>query len=154
MIRDANESDLACLAAAMVRLQEAHVRAFPEIYRSLDTGDAVSHLSGLLSRPDAFVRVAVHEGNVVGHVVLLIESRPESMFTHSQRYGLLTQVDVEPDFRRRGYGRSLLADCEQLAAAQELRRIVPDVWAFNDAAKAFFRAIGYEDFGFKMSRSL
>ena len=53
MIRDAHEADLPCLAAAMVRLQEAHLRAFPNIYRRFDADDALSHLSVLLSRPDA-----------------------------------------------------------------------------------------------------
>jgi ribosomal protein S18 acetylase RimI-like enzyme len=154
MIRDANESDLPCLAAAMVRLQEAHVRAFPDIYRRFDAGDALSHLSILLSRSDAIVRVAVHGSAVIGHVVLLIETRPESMFTLSERYGHITQIEVEPGFRRRGYGRLLLADCERLAVAHDLHRIVLDVWAFNNSAKSFFQAIGYDDFGSKLSRSV
>jgi ribosomal protein S18 acetylase RimI-like enzyme len=154
MIRDAIESDLPCLAAAMVRLQEAHVRAFPDIYRRFDASDALSHLSVLLSRSDAMVRVAVDGDAVAGHVVLLIETRPESMFTHSRRYGHIAQIEVEPDFRRRGYGRLLLADCERLAASHDLRRIVLDVWAFNNSAKSFFQAIGYDDFGSKMSRSV
>jgi ribosomal protein S18 acetylase RimI-like enzyme len=154
MIRDANESDLPCLAEAMVRIQKDHVEAFPDIYRPFNAGEALSYLSVVLSRPDAVVRVAVHEGAVVGHVVFFIETRPESMFTNSQRYGHITQIDVEPDFRRRGYGQSLLVDCERLAAAHGLRRIVLDVWAFNHSAKSFFQALGYADFGSKMSRSV
>lgn len=153
MIRDANESDLPCLAAAMVRLQKAHVKAFPEIYRRFDACDARSYLSGLLSRSDAIVRIAIHGVAVVGHVVFLIETRPESMFTHFQRYGHIGQVEVDPDFRRRGYGRLLLADCERLAASHDLRRIVLDVWAFNSSAKSFFQSLGYSDFGSRMSRS-
>lgn len=154
MIRDANESDLPCLAAAMVRLQEAHVRAFPEIYRSVDADDALAHLTDLLLRPDAFVRVAVHGDAVVGHVVFLIETRPESIFTPAQRYGHIAQIEVQPEFRRQGYGRSLLADCERLAALHDLQRIVLDAWAFNNSARTFFQANGYHDVGYKMSRSV
>jgi ribosomal protein S18 acetylase RimI-like enzyme len=154
MIRDANDSDLSSLAAAMVRLQEAHVIAFPDIYRRLETEDALTHLSGLLSRPNATVRVALHSGAVVGHAVFLIETRPESMFTHSQRYGQIAQIEVEPAFRRRGFGRLLLADCEQIAASHDLHRIALDVWAFNDSAKAFYKALGYNDFGSKLSQSV
>jgi diamine N-acetyltransferase len=123
MIRDANESDLPCLAAAMMRIQEAHVRAFPNIYREFDAGDARSHLAGLISRPDATVRVAVHGDKVVGHVVFLIETRPETIFTYSRSYGHIAQIEVEPDFRRRGYGRLLLADCDRLAASHNLPTI-------------------------------
>jgi ribosomal protein S18 acetylase RimI-like enzyme len=138
----------------MVRLQEAHVTAFPDIYRRFDADEARSHLSVLLSRADAILRVAVHEDAVVGHAVFVIESRPESMFTHAQRYGQIAQIEVDPGFRRRGYGRLLLADCERLAAAHNLHRIVLDVWAFNDSARAFFQAFSYDDFGCKMSRSV
>ena len=128
--------------------------AFPNVYRRFEAGDALSHLSELLSRPDATVRVAVHSGAVVGHAVFLIETRPASMFTHSQRYGQIAQIEVEPGFRRRGYGRLLLADCEQIAASHGLRRIVLDVWAFNDSAKSFFKALGYNEFGSKLLRSV
>ena len=154
MIRDANEADLPCLAAAMVRLQDAHVRAFPDIYRPFDVHDALSHLSDMLSRSDASVRVAEHDGTIVGHVVFLIKTRPKSMFTHSQAYGHVAQIEVEPGFRRKGFGRSLLADCERLATSHGLQRIDLDVWEFNDSAKSFFRANGYNHFGSKLSRSV
>jgi ribosomal protein S18 acetylase RimI-like enzyme len=154
MIRDAIDSDLPCLAASMVRLQQLHAIAFPEIYRQFDAADALSHLSAVLSRADAMVRVAVDDGSVVGHAVLVVETKPESMFTHPQRYGHITQIEVEPEFRRRGIGRLLLADCEQLARSQNLSRIVLDVWAFNHSAKAFFQALGYDDIGSKLVRTI
>lgn len=154
VIRDANESDLPCLADAMVRLQQAHVRAYPDIYRSFDRDDALSHLSELLSRSDAIVRVAECGDAIVGHSVFLIETSPESLFKHSRRYGHILQIGVEPEFRRQGYGQSLLADCDQIAISHHLHRIVLDVWAFNENAKSFFQAHGYDDFGYKMSRSI
>ncbi len=154
MIRDPNECDLPHLAAAMVRLQESHASAFADIYRRFDAGAALSHLSVVLSRSDTILRVAVDGGTVVGHVVFVIETRPETMFTHAQRFGHITQIEVAPDFRRRGYGRLLLADCERLAEAHDVRRIVLDVWAFNHSAKSFFQEIGYDDCGSKMFRTV
>lgn len=152
MIRDASESGVPCLAEAMVRLQEAHVDAFPEIYRRFDVSEAAAHLTELLARPDTLVRVAEEGGDVFGHVVFVIVKKPESMFTHPQRYGLIAQIEVDPEFRRRGCGRSLLVDCEKLAASHDLERIVLDVWAFNDSAKSFFQSFGYDNFGSKMLR--
>ncbi|WP_167547064.1 GNAT family N-acetyltransferase [Stieleria maiorica] len=154
MIRDANESDIPSLAAAMVRLQSTHVRAYPDIYRQFDVSDAISHLSELLSRSNTIVRVAEYDGTVVGHVLFLIETKPETMFTHARRYGHIAQIEVEPECRRGGYGRSLIADCELIAASHDLGRIVLDVWGFNHSAKCFFRSLGYDDFGSKMSRAI
>ena len=154
MIRDANPSDLPCLAAAMVRLQEAHVQAFPEIYRHFDVDEAAAHLSELLSDEDAFVRVAEQGGAIAGHVVLLVKTRPESMFAHEARFGLIAQIEVDPQFRRQGHGRALLEDCERISTVHGLHRILLDVWAFNQTAKSFFQELGYEEFGTKMSRSI
>ena len=154
MIRDASDSDLPCLATAMVRLQMAHARAYPEIYRRFETDDAHAHLSVLLHQANVFIRVAEHQGTVIGHIVFRIETKPETMFTHSQRFGLIAQIEVEPGFRRQGYGRALLADCESLAASHDLHRVVLDVWGFNLTAKRFFRSFGYDEFGAKLSRDI
>ncbi len=152
MIREANESDLPCLAAALVRLQDAHVEAYPEVYRRFEVGDARSFLSDLLANPDVFVRVATSRGAVVGHAVFRTETSPASLFKHPQRFGHISQIEVEPSARRNGVGRALLEDCERLAVSHGLHRIVLDVWAFNHAAKSFFQSNGYDGFGFKLSR--
>jgi len=102
MIREATESDLSVLAAAMVRLQSLHMDAFPNVYKPFAVSEAVSHLTELLSRPEFNVRVLVHSNQVAGHAVLAVESTPASMFKHAQRYGHLTQIEVDPDFRRLG----------------------------------------------------
>ena len=115
MIRAAQESDLPALAAAMVRLQEAHVDAFPDVYRRFGSDEARAHMSGLLAQANAFVQVVLAEGVVAGHVVFLVERKAPSLFTHARRFGQIPQLEVAPEFRRRGFGRLLLAECERLA---------------------------------------
>lgn len=169
MIRDAVESDLPSLGAAMLRLQEAHVSALPQIYRRFDIDEALTHLTELRSRSDAIIRVAVLikdgveaeqvtqdqvQDVVVGHAVFFIETRKQSMFTHAQRIGRIAQIEVEPVFRRQGYGQSLIDDCERLANEHDLSRIVLDVWSFNNSAKSFYSALGFQDDGCKMSRTV
>jgi len=151
MIRDANQSDLPQLAAASLRLQKAHVEAFPDLFRPFETSDALSNLSELMSRSDAKIRVAIHKDTMVGHVVLLIETKSETLFTFEQRVGRIAQLEVEPDFRRQGYGRLLIADCERIAVAHGLGRIEIGVWGFNGSAKSFYEAVGYDELSKKMS---
>ncbi len=154
MIRDATESDLPVLAAGMVRLQKLHVDAFPNVYKPFTASEAILHLTDLLSRPEFNVRVLVHSNQVVGHAVLAIESTPASMFKHAQRYGHLTQIEVDPDFRRSGFGRLLLSDVDEIAKKLGLDRILLDVWAFNDLARGFLSSAGYNAFGSKLVRSI
>jgi len=154
MIRDATESDLPIIAEGMVRLQQLHVDAYPNIYKPFDESEAISYLSGLLSKTDFSVRVAIHENRPVGHAVLAVESTSPSMFKHAQRYGHVTQIEVEPDLRGSGIGKRLLQDIDELAVRLDLDRVLLDVWAFNDSARAFFLARGYNAFGSKLTRAI
>jgi ribosomal protein S18 acetylase RimI-like enzyme len=154
MIRDAKESDLPAVADGMVRLQQLHVDAYPDVYKPFSESNAISYLSNILSRPDFNIRVAIHSNRLAGHSVLAIESTPPNMFKHAQQYGHLTQVEVDTDFRRLGIGKLLLADVEEIAVRMGLNRILLDVWAFNDSARTFFCAGGYNTFGSKLVRSV
>ena len=154
MIRNATESDLLELGDAMVRLQQLHVHAFPKVYKPFSASDAILHLTDLLARPEVNVRVLVYSNQIAGHAVLEVESTPANMFKHAQRYGHLTQLEVNPDFRRLGFGRLLLSDADELAKKLKLDRILLDVWAFNDLARDVFSSAGYNPFGSKLVRSI
>ena len=151
MIRDALASDLASIAAAMVRIQETHARAFPDVYRRFAVGEASSYLSALSNESDSHVRVVEVAGQAVAHAITRIQPRPESLFEHERRVGYVAQIEVEPAHRRNGYGRMLIEDCRELAEASSATRLVLDVWAFNETARDFFRATGWTDFGSKLS---
>ena len=138
----------------MVRLQNAHVEAFPDIYRPFGLTDAHAHLASLLTLPNTTIRVAIDDMTVAGHVVFQVEERPQSLFTHAQRYGHIAQLEVAPAYRRMGLGRMLLADCDRLAISHGLTQIVLDVWAFNASARSFFRGSGYDALGAKMIHRL
>ena len=154
MIRNATQSDIAILAEGLVRLQQMHVDAYPNIYKPFSLIDAYSHLTDLMSRTDYHIRVVIHSNRVAGHAVLAVESSAENMFKHAQRYGHLTQIEIAPDTRRLGLGRLLLSDIDEFAAKLGLNRILLDVWAFNGSAHAFFSSASYNRFGSKLTRTL
>ena len=154
MIRNATESDLQVLAAAMVRLQTLHVDAYPNIYKPFTVSSAASHLADLILRPEYNVRVLIHSDQIAGHAILAVETTPASMFKHAQRYGHLTQIEVDPNFRQLGFGRSLLLDIEKIARELGLDRVLLDVWAFNDPAREFFDKSGYNPFGSKLVKPI
>jgi ribosomal protein S18 acetylase RimI-like enzyme len=151
MIRDADAADLKCMAAAMVRIQDTHAREFPDVYRQFSLEEARSHLLTLLEEPAAYLRVLEVGDKVVAHTVTQIQSRPKTLFEHARRVGYLAQIEVEPDCRRRGYGRLLLEDLQRIALAERVDRIVLDVWSFNQSAQIFYQATGFQNFGSKLT---
>jgi len=81
------------------------------------------------------VRVAEHEGVVVGFAVLL------------ERSGEACELDglfVEPDRMRAGVGRRLVEDAKRIARERGATRV--DVVA-NPQAVAFYEAVGFEPAG-------
>ena len=95
---------------------------------------------------------AYNEAAVIGHVILEVEMRPKSLFTHELLIGHVTQIEVDANFRRRGYGRALLSDCERLAKVIGLRRLLLDVWAFNHSSRSFFEAAGFDGLNSQLTR--
>jgi ribosomal protein S18 acetylase RimI-like enzyme len=57
--------------------------------------------------------------------------------------GWLHLVAVAPDFRRRGFGRALLAEAERRLAALGCPKVNLQVRAGNEAVVAFYRKLGY-----------
>ena len=152
MIRNATEHDLSRVAEGMVRLQQLHVNAYPKVYKPFSQSDAVSYLTGILSRPEFNIRVAINSDQIAGHSVLAVESTQKTMFKHAQKFGHVTQMEVDPEFQRRGIGKSLLDDACKLATQLGLNRIALDVWAFNDAARDLFIDCDFAPFGSKLVR--
>ena len=154
MIRDAEMRDLPALAEAMVGIQEAHVAAFPTHYRPFEASEAKAYLKDLLGRRDVFLRAAESAGSLAGHVVLVIQDRAKTLFSESERIAMVAQIEVSPESRRMGVGRSLLADCETLAREAGASRVVLDVGSFNQAGYAFFEASGFMVRSSKLERSV
>jgi ribosomal protein S18 acetylase RimI-like enzyme len=93
--------------------------------------------------PDAFARQLAsgrqrilgltEEGRLVGVVVA----------THDGRKGWINRLAVEPDARRAGRGRKLLAAAEEILRSERITVLAALVEADNEASLAFFRAAGY-----------
>jgi len=74
-------------------------------------------------------RVAVHEGSIVGYAIAL----PGQETT-------LSELVVAAEYRRHGYGRSLV---DAVAEASGADRTVVTTPAENERAEHFYRAIGF-----------
>lgn len=79
--------------------------------------------------------VAMLDGRVIGCAGLM-----------GQRLPVVNSVAVHPEFRRHGVGVALVRAAEAYAAAHGHDRVVLDVLAHNDGARALYLALGYEEY--------
>ena len=154
MIRDACLADLKFLTESLMRVQDSHVTAYPDVYRPVSFKEALGHLTGKLESSSCFVRLLEHDSEPTGHSISEIQSSSETIFKHPQRFLYLLQIDVIPTHRGKGYGSKFMDDAVQIASQHKLDRIELDVWAFNSVAIHFFESQGFARYGYKLSKSI
>ncbi|MFI6349652.1 GNAT family N-acetyltransferase [Streptomyces sp. NPDC050560] len=103
---------------------EAGARAGREYAAALPEG---------LATPDQVIRVLEHEGRPVGTV--WVTRRPLG--------GFVLNVLVEPEYRGRGHGRTLMRVAEAEVAALGCTEIMLNVFAHNTPAMRLYEQLGY-----------
>jgi ribosomal protein S18 acetylase RimI-like enzyme len=100
--------------------------------------DQVGAVLGLarLGQGDGFYLVAWEGAEPLGHTHLALTDPPE-----------LQDVEVRPEYRRRGVASGLAAAAEREVATRGFGRLRLSVSIGNEAAQALYRGLGYGDAG-------
>jgi len=97
-----------------------------------------------LSRPDAEVFVAERaDGTLAGFVE--VGARPYADGCDTSPVGYIEAWYVDPDARRRGHGRALIAAAEAWALARGYREMASDALLDNAVSHAAHKRLGYEE---------
>src|SRR6266511_1186080 len=69
-------------------------------------------------------------------------------------YAELTELYVEPSYRRRGVGRALIAYAEQLAHQRGAEEVIIMTGINNAPAQALYRAMSYDSYAIALNRKI
>lgn len=86
------------------------------------------------------------EGVDVGVLWLAVTQHPTG------RSGFVYDVDIIPEHRRKGHARAAFKALEAVARELGLSDIGLHVFAYNEAAQALYRSLGYETTGLNMRK--
>lgn len=95
--------------------------------------------------------VARKDGELVGFVMFTVES---GQYEQDVRRGVVQNLYVDPDYRRRGIGTELLGAAEDSLAGRGVDRVALNVLAANEAARRFYRRSGYEPHRVEVEKSV
>lgn len=105
--------------------------------------DVESEMRALLARSDAAVLIAERpDGSVCGYVE--IGSRVYADGCRTSPVAYIEAWYVDPDVRRRGYGRALLAAAEEWARERGYTEVASDAQLGNDISLKAHQRTGYE----------
>lgn len=121
----------AAVGADVGTLARLHGLAFPE-----DPWEGRA-LSRLIASPKMYARLAEASGQPLGFVLALVVGGEAELLT----------LCVDPAARRRGIARMLLADLYATARVARASRVVLEVAADNETARALYAAEGFAAVG-------
>lgn len=132
MIRAARETDVPAIYR-MIRDLAAYERSLPEVVCTEQ--DLARSLFG--PAPAVFAHVADHAGQLAGFALWYL-----SYSTWQGRHGIyLEDLYVEPELRRLGYGRQLLAALAALCVERDYGRLEWAVLDWNEPALRFYASL-------------
>ena len=142
-IREARADDLEALVALNAEIQTLHHQALPQLFKPAAAEPAKAYFAALMGEAANRFLLANADEAVAGYLFCERRERPETALTYASRALYIHHLGVRPGYRRQGIGRGLMAAARSLAAETACGRIEVDFWAFNDAARDFYAALGF-----------
>jgi ribosomal protein S18 acetylase RimI-like enzyme len=111
-----------------------------------------SQLEKQINSDDALVLVAVEQERVAGFSIAETGNQPPVF--KLPRWGTITDVGVEKEYRRTGIAEQMLAETLEWFAKKDITLVEVSVLARNQAAVSFWKKHGFQDFSRRMYRSM
>lgn len=90
------------------------------------------------------VMVAVRDGVICGFACVDYIELPESPYRYARKFYHVGEFGVDEAFYRQGVATELVEFMKQDAKEKGFGRIELDVWEFNESARAFYEAAGFQ----------
>ena len=151
-VRAARADDAPAVAALMQEAHVFHAAALPHVFQSADATVATADdVADLVARDDRVMLVASLDGDTVAYAHAEIVRAPATPYKRAASELHVHAMAVAERARRAGVGRALLAALRAAAAERGLAALTLDVYAFNDAALAFYLREGFTPLRTRMS---
>ena len=99
--------------------------------RSID--DSREGVARFLRRNPTTSVVAIEDGKIVGAILC----------GHDGRRGCLYHVCVDPEYRRRGIGKSMVVFCMEALKKEEINKVCLIAFTVNDIGNTFWHKVGW-----------
>ncbi|MGW3247375.1 N-acetyltransferase family protein [Streptomyces sp. NPDC001070] len=155
-IRTASTDDAPLLASLNGTVHELHVAHRPDLFVDSPEQDALeAFFVARLTDPSTTAFVAeTSDGRTVGYAQARVVSWDSSALVRSDLVVVLDQIAVVPDAGGMGVGSALLEAVREVGRKEGCRRLVTEVWDFNEGARAFYDATGFRRMNVRLDQLL
>ena len=154
LIREAVATDYERVCALFAEVDALHAEHAPWMFRTPPSEPrSREFFASQLHHVDTALLVA-DSRELVGVATVVMRNAPEFGVFVPQRWGVLDNIAVAPNWRRRGVGSALTHAAEAWARARDAQFFEIVVYDFNTDARAFYDVLGYEPASTKLRKSL
>ena len=155
IVRAATLGDHNGMCALLNEVDELHRLNVPWMFRKPAAEPrSKEFFERLIVREDSMLLVAEAPLHLVGVATVLMRDAPDFAVFVTQRWGVLDNIAVLESWRRRGVGTSLIREAERWARSRGATWVELGVYEFNEAARSFYRRLGYSPVSTKLRKPL
>lgn len=136
--------DAALIATLNCPIHEHHLQLAPAFFAPYNHASMQAAFSEMMARDDYHFFTAEVDGDTVGYVCFQERVSEANAFRQAVRTLYVHQISINPEAKRRGYGRLVMEEVERYAIAHGFPSIELDYWSVNEAAAAFYSEIGFQ----------
>ena len=144
LIRFAQNQDIPRLIALLGQIGSLHAQGRPDIFRS----DALKYdapaLEKLLLDPSRPIFVAVENDTVVGYCLCIKKVTQSDPVLAPRQELYINDLCVDETCRGKGIGKALYRHAVSYAKTEKMDALSLNVWAFNQNALEFYKAMGMQ----------
>lgn len=140
VVRRASERDLDDVAELMIRFYRFNEEFDPAWTLGEEDPDKVKGILAEYMERGDLILVAEVEGRVVG---FLRAGIVENKLLERSRIGLLRELYVKPEYRRRGIARKLIEEASEELKRRGAQLIAAEFPGLNVVAEDFYRKLGF-----------
>ncbi len=154
-IRKATALDAGRINELLYAVANVHAEGRPDIFKRGTKKYTDEQLLQIINGEKTPIFVAVDEKNcALGYAFCVEKTTDDSLLFQARKTLYIDDICVDEVVRGRGVGTALFEYVEAFAKAQGFDEITLNVWAFNEAAYAFYQKRGMREQKITMEKSL
>jgi ribosomal protein S18 acetylase RimI-like enzyme len=154
-VRKAIPEDIPALNALFQQVDNYHSDGMPDYFQpAQQPARSREYLQGLIKDQNVGLFVAQRDRQLAGFVHVEMRSSPAFAVFVQRLFAVVDNLGVQQDFRRQGIGKALMQAAEGWAQERGVETVELNVYAFNEIAMNFYKALGYEPLSHRMSKDI
>lgn len=144
MVRLGTIEDLERINELRKQVNDLHVNGRPDHFKDGWNEELKNHAKEMLEAENKDILVAERNGVICGLACVDYIDLPENPYRFARQFYRVSEFGVDKAFQRQGVATELVEFMKQDAKEKGFGQIELDVWEFNEEAREFYKAVGFE----------